>query len=143
MSEETVTVALKHPHGLVLRLHEMVEVQQPVMGGGYRTVKEARPTGEKVLIKGYSVKGSKVPLPAVRGSYALTSNVPKKFWEAWKAQNRDHPYLTGGLIFAAGTENYVEGKAKERNDDIKTGLEPLDPEKLPLAGVSTYEKDAA
>lgn len=138
MAVETVTVACKHPHGLILRLHEMVEVDEPSMGGS-RVVKRARQVGEAIKIAGYSIAGSKVPPPATTGAFALTPGVPKDFWDAWVKQNKDLDMLEKGLIFAAGTSTYVADKAKERQD-MKSGFEPLDPEKLPLAGVRTYEK---
>lgn len=142
MAEETVTVALKHPHGLILKLYEMVEEEQAVMGGGLRTVKVARQLSGQVRLKGYSEPNAKVAPPATAGTFALTHNVPKAFWEKWLHDNADHPYVVNGLIFAHGTPNYVAGKAAERAA-LRCGLEPINPEKPPMAGIRTYEKDAA
>lgn len=141
-SGATVTVALKHPRGLILRLHKMVEVDEPVMGGGTRTVQRAMPVGEQIRINGYSQPNAKVPPAATAGAFALTHGVPKDFWEAWKEQNADHPYLLGGLLFASDKGAYAARKADER-EELKSGLEPLNPEKLPVARVKTYEADNA
>ncbi len=140
-SSATVTVALKHPHGLVLRLYDMVEVNEPVMGGGSRLVKVARYNGKQVILKGYSPKGSSVPLPAVDSSFALTSGVPKDFWDAWLAQNRDHPFVVNGIIFASTDSKYVGDKSRER-EELRCGMEPLNPSKLPVSGIQTYDRAA-
>lgn len=38
----SVTVGCKLPHGLTMRVFDMVETQEPVMGGGFRAVKVAQ-----------------------------------------------------------------------------------------------------
>lgn len=142
MAEETVTVALKHPHGLILRLYDMVEVDEPLMGGGYKTVKRAQQIPGEVRINGYSQPNKKVPPAATSGAFALTYGVPKLFWEKWLADNKGHPYVEKGLIFAAASNGYVSQKAKER-EELRSGLEPINPDRPPMSGVQTYQKDAA
>lgn len=137
-SGDTVTVALKHPHGLILRLHEMVEENESTPLG-FRSVKVARYTGKQVVIRGYSDPSSKVPPAATAGAFAFTRNVPRDFWEAWVKQNAEHPYVKEGLIFATSSGK-AEDQAAER-EELKSGLEPLNPEKLPLAGVKTYKAE--
>lgn len=141
MAEETVTVALKHPHGLILKIYDLVDVSEPVMGGGYRDFKQARQKGVPVRLNGYSQRGGKVPPAATAGTFALTHNVPKSFWDQWLAQNQDHDFVEKGLIFA-GSPSYVTGQMKA-HEVLKSGLEPLDPDHLPLASIKTYDKEAA
>lgn len=139
-SGETVTVALKHPNGLILRLFKMEDVQEAVMGGGTRTIKKAMPYGGSVRIKGYNPRNSKIPLPAAAGAFALTYNVPKDFWDEWVKQNSDHPYLTGNLLYAVGARRDAEAMSRERDKDLNSGLEPLNPDRLPTNKVTTLAK---
>lgn len=141
-SNDTVTVSLKHPHGLILRLYDMVETPEAVMGGGTRTVKQARFNGRQITINGYSQKNSSVPLPHMAGAFAMTPDVPKDFWDEWVKQNHDHPYLQNNIMFASPSVNYATGKEREYAA-VKSGLEPLDPDNLKVKGVETYERDGA
>lgn len=140
-SATTVTLALKHPHGLRLRLHRMIKVQEATMGGS-REIQVAQFTGEEVVVRGYSQPNSAVPQVATEGAFMLTHGVSRSFWEDWVEQNRDHPYLENGLLFAADSKNYARDKAKER-EELKSGLEPLNPSKLPIAGIKSYDKSEA
>ena len=140
---ETVTVALKHPHGLVLQLVNMVDVTEQGLGTS-RTVKVAQRVGEKIRLNGYSVstRGSEVPLPATKGEFALTHGVPKDFMDAWLEQNKDLDIVRSGLLKVSSSikGGDLQGYAREYKG-LKSGLEPLDPSKPPLPGVSTYKKD--
>lgn len=123
---ETVTVACKLPNGLILRVFDMVETQEAVQGG-YRTVKIARPKGNSITIKGYLEKyNPALPPAAVSSSFALTSGVPKDFWELWLSQNADLEAVVKGHIFAADHHNTVKSMTRER-EDLRSGLEPIDP----------------
>jgi hypothetical protein len=129
MAQETVTVALKHPNGLLLRLHQPVEVNVPVLGGGTRTEKQYHPTGDVVRLNGNAHPQDKAPSsPQVEG-FALTV-VPKDFWDAWRAQNADHPMIKSGLLIAHEKEANTNAEARAKKD-LKSGLERLDPEHLP------------
>ena len=141
-TNETVTVSLKHPHGLILRLHAMVDTQEAVMGGGIRIVKTARVVGRSYTIKGYSTPNSTVPMPALASAFMMTPGIPKEFWDEWVKQNHDHPFVEAGLIFASPSANYAAGKEREM-EAMKCGLEPLDPAHLPIKGVQTYDTKAA
>lgn len=121
---ETVTVACKLPHGLELRVFDMIEVDEPVQGG-YRRVKRAQVKGSSVKIKGYTEPYRADQPPNARGSaYALTYNVPKDFWDLWIAQNADHDAVKNNLIFAHTQTGRVESKTKEF-ENLRVGLEPL------------------
>lgn len=135
---ETVTIALKHPHGLILRLHKMVEEHESTPLG-FRSMKIARCTGQSVTLRGYSERRSAVPPAATAGAFAFTYGVPKDFWEEWLKQNAEHPYVKEGLIFAA-SDNKAADQASERKE-LRSGLEPLNPEKLPLAKIQTYKAE--
>lgn len=66
------------------------------------------------------------------GGYGLTP-VDKDFFEAWKAEYASFSPLKDGLIFEQANEKSAASQAAEQ-EEIKTGLEPLDLDK-PAAGV--------
>lgn len=136
----TVTVACKLPHGLILRLFDMLDHDEPVMGGGMRTVKKAVPRLETVTLKGYAVPFGKMPDVPVAGGYALTTGVDAEFWDAWLEQNKTTDLVKNNLVFAAERQDTAQGRAREQ-DEIRNGLEPLDPEK-PMKGVQPATKAA-
>jgi hypothetical protein len=119
----TVTVACKLPHGMILQMHEMVEGNEPVMGGGTRSFKIARRVGEPVRLRGNAVPFGKAPMYAIEGGYALTPGVDAAFFSAWLKQNADHDAVKNKLIYAVGNKDV--GKPRELRE-LKSGLEPLD-----------------
>lgn len=123
-----VTVALKHPNGLTLRVHEEYTVHEPVMGGGSREVKAWRPKGDPIELAGNSAAHG-MPI-LLHGGYALTSNIPADSWEAWLAQNKDTDLVKKNLIFAMARGDSAASKGREMGE-IKSGLERLDPDNLP------------
>jgi hypothetical protein len=141
----TVTVALKHPNGIICRLHQMVEVEERLPGGGVQKVKIARVTGQQFKLNGYlrRPQGNEPPLPASPGSFALTHGVDKDLFEAWLAQNQDLDLVRNNLVFASEKANYTMDEAREKKA-LKSGLEPIDPNKLPrgLASFGTGDKAA-
>jgi hypothetical protein len=126
----TVTVACKLPAGLVLRVFDMVETQEPVMGGGYRAVKVARERPHRITLKGWSHAQNMAPNAPIIGGFALTPNVDKDFWDAWLTQNQELDAVRNGLIFAHEKPVNAEAEAKDKKT-VKSGLERLDPAKLP------------
>lgn len=125
-----VTVAAKLPHGLVMRIFEMVETQEPVMGGGFRAIKVARERPERVTLNGFAHAQNKAPnAPQIEG-FAMTHSVDKDFWDAWLAQNNTSDIVKNGLIFAHEKTGNTEANAKN-NKDVRSGLERLEPTKLP------------
>lgn len=126
----TVTVACKLPHGLKLRLFNMIDTQEPILGGGYRTVKVAREQAKSITIKGWSHAQNMAPDAPIVGGYALTMNVDKDFWDAWLEQNQELDAVRNKLIFAHEKPVNAEAESKEKRD-VRSGLERLDPKKLP------------
>lgn len=129
----TVTVACKLPHGLILQLHEMVETQEPVMGGGFRSFKIARAVGEQVRIRGNAIPFGKIPNYEIKSGFALTPNVNAQFFRRWMKDNQDHDVVKNNLIFAFEKTDSVVSKAKELKDEL-SGLEPLDMSKVTRNG---------
>ena len=146
LSGETLTVACKLPHGLKLRLFDMVEFDEAVAGGGFRRSKRAQPRNETVTLRGYltEIKESGILMPSQKGSFALTHGVNKDFFLRWLRENEDLEVVKNHLVFAH--ESDTLGAAKEMNGSTKTGLDPLDPSNLnakssPHVKVTPYVKD--
>lgn len=134
----TVTVACKLPHGLVLRLYDMEDNDEPIMGGGFKTVKRAVQRGdEQVVLNGYLVPDSadedaREGRERVGGrlGYALTHGVDREFFEEWMKQNASIPAVKNHLIFAAARAADAKDAAKEKRG-LRNGFEPIDPDKPP------------
>ena len=139
MPGTTVTVACKLPNGLHLQLYQEAERDEPVLGGGVKTVKFFMKKGDRVTVKGFAYEAGKTPLNAVAGGAGLTPGVDEDFWKAWLAQNKDSPLVRSGAIYASTKEDTVNKMAIEQKD-IKSGLEPLDPNNLPKTarGIKTF-----
>ena len=130
-SRPTVSVACKIPNGLVLQLFEMIEDYEPVMGGGSRKIKKAKPIdGATFTVRGPASPNGQAPRgylrPAVAGGYAITPNVPADLWDKWLEQNRSAPYVRNGMIFATDRRDETIKEAKG-NRDVMSGLEPVNP----------------
>lgn len=136
-SGDTVTVACKLPHGLIMRVFRMVERSQPVMGGGTRIEKIAEELPERVTLAGFSHEQIKAPNAPLVGGFALTRGVDREFWELWLDQNRTSDMVRNGLIFSHTQYESTEDEAKDKKD-VKSNLERLDPNKLPR-GVQRFE----
>ena len=144
------TVACKLPNGLLLRVFDWAEHDEPVMGGGFRTVKRASPIGEPVKIHGPATRFGEAPKTAISGGYALTPNVDADFFARWLEQNADHhDAVKNHLIFASDKRQVAHDEAREKKD-ILSGLEPLIPGKdrrIPransanLSAIETAKKD--
>lgn len=132
----TVTVACKMPHGLVLRLFDMVDSNEAVAGGGFKVVKRAQPRPEVVVLNGYLTqhKGSVVPIASPMSSYALTHGVDRDFFERWLQENQELDAVKNGLVLAHKSD--TAGVARERKDTV-CGLEPINPANL-KGKIKTY-----
>lgn len=137
----TVTVACKLPNGLILRVFQMVEHTEPVMGGGNKKVKVARQEGKSVTIRGCAVPFGATPSAPIIGGYALTSNVDADFFALWMKQNADSELVQNKLIFAHEKPDFAAGQANEQQE-IRSGLEPIDPNRLPK-GIEAADRKAA
>ena len=123
----TVTVACKVPNGLILRLFNMAEHDEPVMGGGTKTVKKAVQTGEQVTVAGPATPFGVAPRYPIIGGYAMTPNVDADFFTAWLKQNADHDVVKKKLIFASEKVDSVAAKAND-HESVLSGLQPLVPD---------------
>ena len=126
----TVTVGCKLHCGMMLQLYGMEDYQEPVMGGGWKTVKRAFPIGDPVKIHG-SAKAIGKDIPwDIRSGAGLTHGVDADFFAKWMADNKDSDMVKGGHIFSNAKAESVIAEAKEKKKE-KTGLEPLDRNNLP------------
>lgn len=137
---DTVTVACNLPNGLILRVFNMAERSEPVMGGGTKIAQYAVQAGEPVTVHGAAVPFGAPPRVTTAGGYALTPNVDAEFWAKWLEQNKDHDAVKNGLIFALPRQDSAAKEAENRSK-VKSGLEPLDPEK-PMKGIAKADKAA-
>lgn len=136
-----VTIASKMPFPFTLKLHKFQELHEAVMGGGQRVVKQAFPIAKMPT---YVVNGNSYPQNVgpgerqIKHGYALTTGIPKDFWDQWLEQNKEADYVINQMIFAhadmAGAIDHA-GECK----DIKSGLERLDPNNLPK-GLKTSDE---
>lgn len=138
---ETITVACKLPHGLVLRLFDMVDGNEAVAGGGFKVIKRAQPRPEVVVLNGYLTqhKGSSIPIASPLSSYALTHGVSKDFFDRWIDENKELDLVKNGLVIAHAKD--TAGAAREYKGTTN-GLEPINPEKL-TGKIKTYSKEDA
>ena len=138
---ETVTVACKMPHGLELRLFNMVDKREIGQGGNTFMIKEAQEVGERVRLNGFAHPQNKAPKSPIVGGYGLTFGVSKDFFDHWLEQNRDSDIVKNGLVFAHSKPGHTEGKAEEQKG-IRSGLERLDPTRPP-PGIKPLNAQAA
>lgn len=133
---DTVTVACKMPNGLRLRLFEMEEVPEPMFGGGVRMTKRARQIeGADIVLNGAAVNLEEVgkgnlPSFVIAGGYALTPGVPRDQWEAWLEQNKHSALVRNNIVFCYKSEEGARKQALEQAE-VRSGLEPIDPERPP------------
>lgn len=129
----TVTVGCKIPTGLILQVFIMEDHDEPLFGGGVKTVKRAvRTHHEPIKING-PARYAGIDLPHdIKGGCGLTYGVDADLFAEWMRQNKDAPYVKNGMIFAQPT-----GKPADIDSQIKdhqkrlSGMEPLDPANLP------------
>lgn len=138
----TVTVASKLPHGLMMKVYDMVEVDQLVMGGGMRRVKEARPREVTYRLNGNSVAQNRAPGCEIIGGFALTHGIPRDFWDMWLSQHKDWMAVKNGLIFAHDGLEDARAESTEKKD-LRSNLERINPNKLPrgLTHADELDKD--
>lgn len=125
-----VTVGCRLPCGLQMQLYTMEDYQEPVMGGGWKTVKRALPLGKPVKLHGAAKAiGKDVPWD-IRSGAGLTHGVDADFFAKWMDDNKGSDVVKGGHIFAHAKTGEVIAEAKDKISE-KTGLEPLDRNNLP------------
>jgi hypothetical protein len=126
----TVSVASKLPHGLRLQLQQPIEVDEPVMGGGVRSVTRHQHYGNVVLLKGAAVTPQLGGEHRIEGGFAITAGVDADFFNKWMEQNKDHDAVKNGFIFAAEKPADVSAHIKLMKGEAG-GFEPTDPSSLP------------
>ncbi|MFM0141740.1 hypothetical protein [Paraburkholderia sp. RL18-085-BIA-A] len=136
----TVTVASKFPMDFTLRIYDFVKRYEPVMGGGTREVKiaERRRGSKEFIVQGNSWAQNRGPHQTLNFGYAITSGIPKAFWDEWLEQNKDADYVVNGMLFAHAETASTMSEAREKEKE-KSGLERLDPNKLPK-GIETADE---
>jgi hypothetical protein len=145
----TVTVAMNFPQPLILRTFRSVKKPRNV-GGVMLELEEFAADGRSFTVHGNAFPQHTGPDPRLtllgERNIALTPGCPKDLWELWLDQNKSHPLVEAGLIYAFEKMDSVHGQARERAD-LKNGLERMDPENLPSefkqAGLKTADKKAA
>src|ERR1035437_3761556 len=110
---DTVCVACKLPHGLILRLFKMIK-QREATPGGTIEVEVAQPIGPMVKIAGYLKPNVGVLIiPSQMSSWAFTDGVDKEFMLKWLEQNQTHDAVISGLIFCADKRVNAEARARD------------------------------
>ncbi len=145
----TVTVALNFPTSLVLRTFRPLKARRMV-GGVVLEQEEFTATGQSFVVHGNAFPQHTGPDPRLtllgERNIALTPGCPKDLWELWAKQNKNHPLVDAGLIYACENIDDVFGEANDRAD-MKNGLERMDPEALPVefekAGLKTADTKMA
>jgi len=125
MAGPTVTVACKHPPGIIMRVFKREEYDMPVLGGGTRKESRAIAVGKAVKINGPAVPFGHTPSFVIAGGYALTPNVPADVANAWMEQNKDSDLVQNDIIHFHEKAEFAEKKSKEQSA-VKSGLERLD-----------------
>lgn len=119
-TKEVIAVGCKLPHGIHMDMHQ-----------------KGMPT-ERVTLKGTnSLQSGAIQRISMIGGFAVTENVPKAFFEAWMKDHEDHPAVKNGLIFHHKQVASVVDMGKERENDVFSGLDPIDPKNTGFKGVET------
>ncbi|MDE1158428.1 MAG: hypothetical protein PW791_09145 [Neorhizobium sp.] len=126
---DTVTVVSKLPHGLRLQLQEKFKTMEPVQGGS-RPVERSRFTGKVVILKGAAAPIGAPLAHKVDNGFAFTHGVDADFWKSWLEQNKDHPAVERGMVYASDSENVAADHTKEYRNEM-SGFEPVNPNKMP------------
>ncbi|CAN7375042.1 hypothetical protein LJR220_003343 [Bradyrhizobium sp. LjRoot220] len=124
-TRNTVTVACKMPHGVMIRDFAEGKVMEDVLGGGKRPTKVFRPVGRPIRVKGPVVPDQFIRLVEVVGGYAITEGVDARVFAKWIDANKEAPFVTNELIFGHENGDIVRGWAKE-HAAVRSGMEPLD-----------------
>lgn len=123
-SSATVTVACKLPHGVELRIFDMIDAVEPTRDGG-KPIKVAQPRPQTFIVRGASYPEGGA-MPPIAGGFALTSGIPKEFWDKWLEDNAKSDMVRNGMIFAHSSSRNVEAEAREKEKQ-SSGAERLDP----------------
>jgi hypothetical protein len=128
-SRETVSVASRLPFPLILRTFDMVPKWDD---GGKREIKVPQQRPETFTINGLGTppKTRREDQAQIIGGYVITHNVPIDIWKAWFEDNKRSDFIVNKLVFANEKPADVEDRAKNNGKAARSGLEPLNPEKI-------------
>ena len=133
-----VCVGCKVPNGIILQLSVREEQREPVMGGGHRNVEIWKKEGDKYTLRGPSIPFGTMPRFIVAGGYAITSGIPEDFWNEWLRQNKDSDVVRNKLVLAFQDLADLQDACID-NEKRTTGLEPIDPSRIPRLGKQRIE----
>ena len=135
---DTVTVACNLPNGLILQLYTTEENISFLPNG--REIKEMLSTPDFSLgrwaLNGMAdfatmaQAGRDIPdYRIIKGTtpntgYALTSGIPREFWDEWLKRNSKSPLVTGNHVYAMDTEDAAVGIARDFKNE-KSGFQGL------------------
>jgi hypothetical protein len=131
---DTVTVACKLPHGVILRVFDWEEFDEPMRDG---TIRRGR-RGKLIPDLQFTVRGTWLGSAGqaynerngavaelLPGGYALTTGCPKEIWDRWHDQNEMSLLVQNKIIFAHATHSTVSIESAKLRA-VTSGLEPLD-----------------
>lgn len=135
----TVSVALKHPHGIVMQGYTMMDSGEATPQG-YKVIKVAQATGGRFVLRGNSVAvqdivAGRMPDHVITGGaygYAITEGVPLDVYRSWWEANKPSSMLIRNRLVGpppdqAGDSLRARAWVAEQGA-TRSGLEPLDPE---------------
>jgi hypothetical protein len=114
----------------MLQVFDFEEHSEPVMAGGFKTVKRARPRAWRQKLNGSARAIGKDTPYQITSAAGLTHGVDADMFALWLEQNKDNEFVTKGYVFAFAKPSEVAAEAANRVKD-KTGLEAVDPTDLP------------
>ena len=131
---DTVYVACKLPHGLVLRVFDWKTYNEPMRDGSYKEAKQAIPIANRQFIvrgpwvatagQAYNRNNGAVG-ELLPGGYAITEGCPKEIWEGWHDQNKRSRLVENRIILAHKDRATLIVEVLKMAA-IMSGLEPLD-----------------
>lgn len=127
-----VTVALKLPNGLIMRLYRQIKYVETGIGGTTRDSTRAEPIGKEFKLNGNRFPFGSIPAYEIVNGYALTPNVPAEFFQQWWEANKESDLVENNLIFADADPARVRAWCKEYRS-TRSGFEPLNPTGDPRA----------
>jgi hypothetical protein len=132
----TVVVGCAVPNGVKLRLHQQIEKMEPIPGG-YRTVKvwEAIPDAYITLdgnAKHLVQNDPRSPNGFGYRIHRLSGRDAELFLQWTKQQGKDCYLIDSKALIWHEEADHVEDQAEDLvKQQVKTGLEPIDPDNLP------------